>query len=390
MEVSILKRVSHFVWTGTIAASLIISLTGCGSSSASQTNTSTNSTASTASTASKTTDGSTNSKPSKTESAKSSSTDQQLVFYSAEGFDADIAKAFEKKTGIKVNMVDMSTGPLLARVQAEKSNPKWDVAWFDGPSSMQGLDNQGMLHKGYKPSNTSLYTDLGKQLQSKDDSYFPVTTTAAGAIGYNTSLVKSTSDLPKDWSDLLNAKYKGSFAMNNPSISGPTYPAVYGLMKLEGNGDLSKGENFFKKLKANGLKVFDSNGPTLTNLVKGNVKYAIAQDSAIIEKIQAGEPIKMIYPTSGVNTLSSNIGIDAKAPHLKAAEEFVNYVLSVEGQNVCAAAKTGDANFEPIIQGVTGRKGIRPDNIKWNAIDPVDGAQHENDIKTWFTQNIVQ
>jgi iron(III) transport system substrate-binding protein len=321
-------------------------------------------------------------------SPAASSGDNVLIFYSAEGFDQAVADAFTKKTGITVKLVDDSTGPLLAKMQAEKANPQWDVTWFDGPSSMQGLDNQNMLYKDFQPTGTANYNDLGKKLMSKDSSYFPVTVTAAGAIGYNTNLVKA-SELPKDWSDLLKPAYKGQFAMNNPSISGPTYTTVLGLMNLQGG--IPQGESFFTQLKANGLNVFDSNGPTLTNLIKGTVKYAIAQDSAIIAKMDGKNPIKILYPTSGVSMLSSNIGIDAKAPHLEAAKQFVEYVLSVEGQKVMVDADAGgDSEFASIIQGGPSKAGIRPDGIKWNSEDPIFGAQHENEIKSWFTQNIVQ
>lgn len=320
-------------------------------------------------------------------SVNSTNGNKELVFYSAEGFDKDIAQAFEKKTGIKVKLVDDSTGPLLAKMQAEKSNPQWDVAWFDGPSSMQGLDNQDMLYKDYLPAATDRYTVLGKKMFPKDHAYFPVTATAAGAIAYNTKLVKE-SELPKDWSDLLKPKYKNQVAMNNPSISGPTYTTVLGLMELQGG--IPKGEEFFTEFKSNGLHVYDSNGPTLTNLSKGIVKYAIAQDSAILDKISKKEPINIIYPSSGVSTLTSNIAIDAKAPHLEEAKQFIDFTLSAEGIKVAASIDDGDANFESLLQGAPGKQGIRPDTIKWNEEDPIAGAQHENKIKTWFTQNIVQ
>lgn len=358
-----MKNIKRIIQLGALTTSMMVLAAGCGTAS-NQT-----SAAATGTT------------------GKSTAGNKELVFYSAEGFDQDIATAFEKKTGIKVKLIDDSTGPLLARMQAEKSNPQWDVAWFDGPSNMQGLDDQGMLYKDYTPAGTANYNDLGKKMYPSDHSYFPVTATAAGAIAYNTKLVKP-SELPKDWSDLLKPQYKGEVAMNNPSISGPTYSAVFGLMNVQGG--IPQGESFFTKLKANGLQVFDSNGPTLTNLSKGIVKYAIAQDSAIIDQINKKEPFKIIYPTSGVTMLTSNIAIDAKAPHLEEAKQFVDFVLSAEGMKVAANAKTGDANFVSLMNGEPGKQGIRPNNIKWNSEDPVAGAQHENDIKTWFTQNIVQ
>lgn len=361
-EEKTLKNMKRFIQLGALTTSMMVLAAGCG----------------TASNATSATAGSTD---------NSTKGNKELVFYSAEGFDKDIAQAFEKKTGIKVKLVDDSTGPLLAKMQAEKSNPQWDVAWFDGPSSMQGLDNQDMLYKDYLPAGTDKYTDLGKKMFPKDHAYFPVTATAAGAIAYNTKLVKE-SELPKDWSDLLKTKYKNQIAMNNPSISGPTYSTVLGLMDLQGG--IPQGQDFFTKFKANGLHVYDSNGPTLTNLSKGIVKYAIAQDSAIIDLINKKQPIKVIYPSSGVTTLTSNIAIDAKAPHLEEAKQFVDFVLSDEGLKVASSIDDGDANFESLIQGAPGKQGIRPDTVKWNEEDPIAGAQHENDIKTWFTQNIVQ
>ncbi len=55
-----------------------------------------------------------------------------LVVYSAQGYDSAMTKAFQAATGIPVQLVDDSTGPLLVKVQAEKNNPKWDVLWVDG------------------------------------------------------------------------------------------------------------------------------------------------------------------------------------------------------------------------------------------------------------------
>ena len=52
---------------------------------------------------------------------------QQLVLYSAQGYDAAMAQAFQKATGIHVTLVDNSTGTIIAKIEAERSNPHWDV-----------------------------------------------------------------------------------------------------------------------------------------------------------------------------------------------------------------------------------------------------------------------
>ena len=68
-----------------------------------------------------------------------------LVVYSAQGYDSDVTKAFTAATGIPVNLVDDSTGPLLTKVQAEKNNPQWGLLWVDGDTAFAALDKEGML-----------------------------------------------------------------------------------------------------------------------------------------------------------------------------------------------------------------------------------------------------
>ncbi|WP_201025004.1 extracellular solute-binding protein [Ferroacidibacillus organovorans] len=222
-----------------------------------------------------------------------------LVLYSAQGYDAAMAAAFQKKTGIQVSLVDDSTGNIVARMEAERSNPHWDIAWFDGDSTMQSLANQGMLLKGFTPSDLSNYTPLGRSLLPKDHAYFPASVTAAAAIAYNTKYL-SPKLAPKTWNDLLLPRFKGQVAMNDPSISGPTYPFVAGIMQQRG---IKGGEAYFKALKANGLKVFPTNGVTLNALLTGQVKVIMIQDSALTKAKASGEPIRIVYPSTGVAML---------------------------------------------------------------------------------------
>ncbi|UOF92739.1 extracellular solute-binding protein [Fodinisporobacter ferrooxydans] len=313
---------------------------------------------------------------------------QTLVLYSAQGYDGAMAKAFEKKTGIKVKLVDDSTGNIIAKMEAEKSNPHWDVAWFDGDSTMQGIDNEGMLLKGWTPNDVGNYTAYGKSIISPDKSYYPASITAAAAIAYNTKLV-SPSQAPKDWSDLLKPEFKNAVAMNDPSISGPTFPFVAGMLQSMGT---QQGKQFFTSLKKNGMKVFPTNDNTLKALIAGQVKAVMIQDSALTSAKQKGDPIQIVYPTSGVSSLPGVIAIDKNAPNMDAAKKFVEFVLSKEGQQVMLDPKNGggDSYFNPVIKGVQPNSARQQSGIKWVPVDPVKAAQDENAIKQWFHANITQ
>ncbi len=323
-------------------------------------------------------------------SSASSSTqsNKQLVLYSAQGYDSAVAKAFEKKTGIKVKLVDDSTGSIAAKMEAERSNPHWDVAWFDGDATMQSMDNQQMLLTGYSPSDIGNYTELGNSLLPKDKGYFPVSVTAAAAIGVNTKLV-SPADYPTDWNDLKKPFFKNSIAMNDPSTSGPTYPYVSGMLSTLGDAN---GKQFYEDLKSNGLKVFPTNDNTLQALISGQVKAITIQNSALINSEVSGNPIKIIYPSSGVFTLPGVMAIDKNAPDMDAAKQFVEYCLSPEGQAVMLNPKNGggDSYFNPIIKGVNPNKEVQVENVKWIKTNPISAAKNEDSIKKWFHDNIYQ
>lgn len=308
-----------------------------------------------------------------------------LIFYSAQGYDQAEAQAFQKATGIKVELSDMSTGPLLAKVAAEAQNPTWDVVWFDGNEPMAMFDHQGQLLRGWKPSNASHYTKLGQSLLPGNHGYFPTGVTAAAAIAYNTRLV-SYKDAPKTWAALLSPKWKNAIAMNNPAVSGPTFPFVAGIFQRMG---VSRGESYFKALKANGLRTYSTNGVTLGALAAGNVKIALAQDAAERFDSAQGQHMAVIYPKP-VTMLPSDIAINAKAPDMKAAKEFVNFVLSKKGQEVMQDWKAagGDSYFQPVTNEV--KPLIQRPGVVWQTVKPLWAGEHQAAWTTWFTNNVVR
>ena len=155
--------------------------------------------------------------------ATAASSGPTLVVYSAQGYDSAEVAAFEKESGIKVSLDDDSTGALLTKVAAEKNNPKWGLLWVDGATAMAGLDQQGMLLKGWEPSVS--WDAQGKAVVPADKSYIPTGLTMAGTLVYDT---KTVSDPPTSWAQLLDKKWNGVVGMNDPAVSGrpiPSWPA---------------------------------------------------------------------------------------------------------------------------------------------------------------------
>ena len=84
---------------------------------------------------------------------------------------------------------------------------------------------------------------------------------------YNTKKL-TAAQAPKDWSDLLKPQFKNGVAENDPAYSGPAFPLIAGMMRPPWAA-LAKGEAYYTALKANGLKIFQTNDPTLNSVQTG-------------------------------------------------------------------------------------------------------------------------
>lgn len=309
-----------------------------------------------------------------------------LVVYSAQGYDKAVTTAFQKATGITVQLDDDSTGPLLAKIQAEKNNPKWGLLWVDGATAFAQLDLQNLLYRGFEPQVN--WTSVGKASVPANKSFVPTGITLMAGAVYDTKTVTSP---PTSWQDLLGAKWRGAVGMNDPAVSGPTFPFIAGMMSYLGG--VSQGESYFTKLKADGLHVFQTNGDTLNALETGQIKVALIQSSAGIGAQFTTKTIKLAY-LSPITVLPSAIGIDIAAPPAERAEaeQFISYVLSAAGQRVMQSGDPqGDSLYWPVIQGVTPLAPLPPlSTIHTQTIDPYLWGAKEATINQWFVSNIVQ
>jgi iron(III) transport system substrate-binding protein len=309
-----------------------------------------------------------------------------LVVYAAEGYDQAEVNAFQAATGIPTELVDHSTGTLLAKIQAEGDHPQWGLFWSDGNAAYAALDQEHMLVRGFEP-DTGHLTALGKKLVPKDESYIPTGLTVAGAIVYNSQTV---TDPPTSWTQLTEPEWNGAVGMNNPAISGPTYSLVAGIMQQLGG--VGPGERFFSKLAADHLHVYPTNKVTLTALLQGQIKLAIVQNSAGIGFEYQYPQLRVAYPRY-VTDLPSVIGIDAKVSKAEQAEaeRFADFVYSKKGQQVMLSGDPhGDSLFFPIIEGTAQHKLVPPlSSIPLQFISPTVWGAREGTINQWFTANVV-
>ncbi len=326
------------------------------------------------------------SSPASTAAKASSAKPVTLVVYSAQGYDHAMTTAFSKATGIPVKLDDNSTGPLLTQIEASKNNPNWGLLWVDGATAFAGLDQQGLLQKGYEPKVS--WNSLGTQSLPADKSYTPTGVTIVAAVVYNSAKVTKP---PASFQALLSPQWKGQVGMNDPSQSGPTYPLIAGMMSSMGG--VSAGEKYFSQLKANGLIIHPTNGPTLQSLTSGQINVALVQSSAGVGAALSDKKLVVTY-LDPATLLPSAIGIDAKAPaaERQEAERFIAYVLSPAGQKVMQTGDpTGDSLYYPVLTGVSPLPSLPPlASVQTQTINPYTWGVKEASINTWFDANVVR
>jgi len=315
-----------------------------------------------------------------------------LQLYAALDYSTDVATAFTAKTGIPVNVTALSTGPLLAKITAEKNNPQWGAYWADGaePCAQFDTDKQ-LLH--YKPK--AHLNAVGIKLAPKNGAFqVPGFTEMVGVV-YNSSKVRK----PTSWDDLASADFKNQVGMNNPSVSGPTYPFLAGLMEQLGSEDAMKA--YLTKLKGNGMRVFDKNSKTLAALNTGVINVGLVQSSAAITEVvnYKAKPVDGLTPAvtylPKTTVLPSCLAIDGKASAFQqdAAKKFVDFVMSSDAVKIMIKSNTGDSLFWPTLLGnnpaaaTTTMPSFTSGLIQ--VVDPYKYAPIQGEVQDWFTKNIA-
>jgi iron(III) transport system substrate-binding protein len=148
------------------------------------------------------------------------------------------------------------------------------------------------------------------------------------SLGYNTKAYPDEAQLPKSYDDYLDPKWKGKFAVSNND----TLAHWIGATLLT----LPNGEEFLRKMgKTQDVRVYSVSGRGLSNLVvSGEVGLSpTIYDGHMTESRNQGasvgwHPIGGVYANIGANALAK------RAPHPHAAMLLIDFMQSVEGQQM--------------------------------------------------------
>ena len=257
-------------------------------------------------------------------------------------------EAFEKANpDVEIAWVRDSTGVVTAKILAEKDNPRADIIWGLGASSIALFDSMGLLEP-YTPK------DADQLKPTFHSSKNPMTWTGLDAwlavMCYNT-VEGGKKNLPKpaSWSDLTNPVYKDSIVMPNPASSGTGYFDVTAWLTLWGdqNGQ-GGGWKYMDALHENIAQYTHSGSKPCNMAATGEYVVGISFEYRANTNKAKGAPIDIIFPKEGLGWEMEAFGIMKGTKKLDAAKKLADWASSKDamllyGKNFAITAQPGVA-----------------------------------------------
>jgi iron(III) transport system substrate-binding protein len=267
-------------------------------------------------------------------------------------FSEPVLQEYQRRSGVTVNAVydteeTKSTG-LANRLLAEQGRPQADVFWSNEPVRTLVLKSRKVLAPYRSPSAEGIPAAL-----RDPEGYWTGFSARMRVIAYNTQLV-TAEQAPRSVFNLADPKWKGQAAIADPRFGSTSFhvAALYAVL-----GD-EKADDFFRRLKANGVRVVDGNSVVRDMVVRGDVKLGLTDTDDVNVALEAGEPIAMVLPDRdgmGVPVMPNMVSLVRGAPHADDGQKLIDYLLSPDVERMLAQS---EAVQIPLHEGVAGPKNI--------------------------------
>lgn len=267
---------------------------------------------------------------------------------------------FEAKYDITVNYVRMSSGEALARLQAEKDNPQFDV-WWGGPIDTYVAGKEAGVLEAYDSPNYKNLRD--PELYKDPDNFWAGIYVGSLGFATNKDWLAAHPDVkaPESWDDLLNPAFKGQVMVAHPSTSGTSYTAMATVLQIRGE---EAGWEYLEKY-AGQIAQYTKSGAAPAKFVgQGEAAVAIVFSHDIVNEIENNKmPLQMTFPKDGTGYEIGGMAIVKGAKHPQAARLWFDWALTPEAQALGPKYKAYQA---PTVNGV---QLSHPELLEVNLID---------------------
>lgn len=265
---------------------------------------------------------------------------------------AALVAAFEKQTGIKVEVRSGNEAELGNQILQEGTNSPADVFYTENTPVLENLRERGLL----APVSPSTLAAVPRRDDSAQGDWVGVSARVSVLV-YNTSLLKP-SELPDSVLALAEPRWKGKlgFAPSETDFQ----PLIAAIAKLDG---AATAERWLKGLQANGKDYPDNetvvsqvnNGESAIGPINHYYWYRLRAEvgkggmHSALRYYAAGDPGDLVNVSGAAVLKSSSRKADAQA--------FLAFLVSRAGQETIARSHSYEYPLRP---GVPPAPGLRP------------------------------
>ena len=260
---------------------------------------------------------------------------EQLVIFSgrSDQFVTPAIEAFTKKTGIQVQLHNAESTALLSKLILEGSRTQADLFLSNDAGNLQIGADKDLFYA----LPAALTADIAEQYRAPDNTWVGLSSRMRVLVvntdAKNIESIDSIFDLADP---TLNGRLAITHSANNSYISGVT---VYMLAAGE-----TKTAAWLQGMKDNvNGKVFNKHSAVVKAVAGGKADVGLVNHYYIYRHLAKSPdaPIKIVLPDQGDNGMGvaenvAGIAISKYSKNIEAAQKFVAYLVSEEGQAIFA------------------------------------------------------
>lgn len=306
----------------------------------------------------------------RTEAPAAGEVSGELVIYSGrtEPLLQPVIDAFQAKyPNVEVLLKAGSNSELANALLEEQANPQADVFITTELFTVQSLAQEGIF-QSYMPVGAD---QLPAEFLGADNLWTGLTRRAR-VIMYNAELV-SQEELPTSIFDLTDPKWKGQIAAAG-STNGSMQAQIAAMRQLIGEEET---EAWLTGLIENEVTFFGGHTDVRKAVGAGEFKLGLVNHYYYYLQKAEGSDVGIIFPDQGEGqigliTNATAAAVVNGAPHLAAAQAFLDFLVSPEGQKLFA-----EQNYEyPLLSNVALQADVQPlDDFRFADVNVVEASQ---------------
>ncbi len=270
-----------------------------------------------------------------------------LVVYSgrSESLVQPIINQFEEATGIQVEVRYGSTPEMTGVLLEEGANSPADIFYAQDPGGLGAVADAGMLAS----LSEELLSQVPARFASPDGNWIGISGRARVVV-YNTEAISDpAAEFPDDIMGFTDPQWDGRLGW--APTNGSFQAMVTAMRSMWGDEQTAE---WLEGIQANNPVVFDGNSPIVEAVGRGEIDAGFVNHYYLYRYLATeGESFgarNYFLPGGGPGSLImvSGAGILNTAPNAENAERFIEFLLSVPGQQYFAS----QTNEYPVIEGV--------------------------------------